>query len=237
MVGATAATPGYSFTIPEQIRNADELPTAVFVNGSPANAGTEQCANAQTPLATQPAPLPTLQQIESTLLVQWEQQLQKGTIGYVPDKAPMLVGLPGCFWLDGVSGNTQNTQTETSTFQGFAFSVQFRFTASLSQVDWTYGDGSQPNVGDSGVRWVYQQQQFCSNPHTYVRYTDPGQSVAVTATEEWSVSIDTWQTTSWGYQDTSWQPALSQVADLIAAPVQLTVQQEEGVLIPPPGSP
>lgn len=123
MVGATPAVPGTYATIPQQIRNADETPTTYYQPGTPANPGTEQCANPQTPLATQPAPPATLQQTATTLLVQWEQQLNKGTIGYVPDKAPMLVGLPGCFWLDGVSTNTQTTQTATSTFQGFAFSV------------------------------------------------------------------------------------------------------------------
>ena len=169
--------------------------------------------------------------------MQWEQQLNKGSIGYVPDKAPMLVGLPGCFWLNGASGNTQSTKVETSTFQGFTFSVTFRFSATLKQVDWSYGDGSQPSVGDAGVPWVYQQQQFCSNPHTYRTVTNPGQSDPVTATEEWSVTVDTWQTTSWGYQDTSWQPALNQTTNLLAAPVQLTVQQEEGLLTPPKGSP
>ncbi len=236
MVGATAATTGSYFTIPRGIRNAGEVPTLNYLPGTPANPGTEQCANSQTPLANQPAPLATLQQTEATLLVQWEQHLQKGTIGYVPDRAPMLVGLPGCFWLSGISGNTQSIQTENSTFQGFSFSVQFRFTASLKQVDWSYGDGSQPSVGDAGLPWVYQQQQFCSNPHTYKTITNPGQTVPVTATEEWSVAIDTWETTTWGYQDTRWQPALSQTANLVAAPVQLTVEQEEGILIPPKGS-
>lgn len=185
MVGATPATPGSYFTIPRGLRNAGETPTPIFQPGTPANPGTEQCANPQVPLATQPAPLATLQQTATTLLVQWEQQLDKGTIGYVPDKAPMLVGLPGCFWLNGVSGNTQTTQTVTSTFQGFSFSVKFRFTASLKQVDWTYGDGSQASVGDAGVPWVYQHQQFCSNPHTYKTVTNPAQSDAVTASEEW----------------------------------------------------
>lgn len=206
---------------------------STFVPGTPANPGTEQCANAQTPLATQPAPAATVQQAATTLVVKWEQQLQKGAIGYVPDKAPMLVGLPGCFWLTGASGNKQSTQTETSTYEGYKFSVKFRFTASLKQVDWTYGDGSQPTVGDAGVPWVYQQQQFCSNSHTYKTVTDPGQTVMVTAREEWSIAIDTWQTTSWGYQDTSWQPALNQVTQLVTAPVQLTVQQEEGELVSP----
>lgn len=237
MVGATPATSGYWWTIPQGIRNADETPTPIYQPGTPANPGTEQCANAQTPLATQPGASPAaLQQQATTLLVQWEQQLNRGTIGYVPDKAPMLVGLPGCFWLSGLSPNTQTTQTVTSTLQGFSFSVQFRFSASLEQVDWSYGDGSQPNAGDAGLPWVYQQQQFCSNPHTYKTITNPGQTVAVTATEEWAVKIDTWQTTSWGYQDTSWQPALDQTANLLAAPVQLTVQQEEGLLTAPGGS-
>lgn len=236
MVGATTATPGYWWTIPQQVRNADETPTTIYMAGTPANPGTEQCANPQTPPANQPAPLATLQQTETTLLVQWEQQLNKGTIGYVPDKAPMLVGLPGCFWLSGLSPSTQSTQTVTSSFQGFAFSVQFRFTASLKQVDWSYGDGSQPSVGDAGIPWVYQQQQFCSNSHTYKTITNPDHTFGVSATEEWSVAIDTWQTTSWGYQDTSWQPALDQTTNLLAAPAQLTVQQEEGLLIPPTGS-
>jgi hypothetical protein len=234
MVGATAATPGYSFVIPEQIQ-VNQPPMTVTVPGTSANSGTEQCANANTPLATQPAPAATLQQAETTLIVQWRQQLQTGTIGYVPDKAPMLVGLPGCFWLDGVSKNTQTTQTQTATFQNLSFSVRFRFTATLQQVDWSYGDGSPTGFGDAGTAWVYQQNQFCSNSHTYKTYTEPGQTVAVTATEEWAVSVDTWQTTTWGYQDTRWQPALSQTVNLASPPVHLTVIQEEGVLIPPPG--
>ncbi|MGH7921466.1 MAG: hypothetical protein ACREQM_16205 [Candidatus Dormibacteraceae bacterium] len=58
----------------------------------------------------------------------------------------------------------------------------------------------------------------------------------MSATEEWSVAVDTWETTTWGYRDSGWQPALDTMTDLVTAPVALTVIQEEGVGVAPPPS-
>ncbi|MFZ0217687.1 MAG: hypothetical protein WAM30_17295 [Candidatus Dormiibacterota bacterium] len=180
------------------------------------------------------APTPA-QQIH-TLIVNWQQQLQVGTIDYVPEVAPALVGYPACFWLNGSSPDVNTTQQETATYQSYNFSVRFRFTATLKQVEWQYGDNSYPHYGDRGTPWISPQDMFCSNPHTYLRYTDPGKYVTVTATEQWQVNVQTWENTSWGYGDTSWQPGLSQEVDLAPPSVNLTVIQEEGVGAPPPGT-
>ncbi|MFZ0214892.1 MAG: hypothetical protein WAM30_03020, partial [Candidatus Dormiibacterota bacterium] len=127
-----------------------------------------------------------------------------------------------------------HVQQQTTTYQGYGFSVRFHFTAKLKQIEWTYGDNSFPHYGDRGTPWVSQVDEFCSNPHTYLKYTDPGKYVIVAASEQWEISVQTWENTTWGYGDTTWQPALDQEVDVSPAPARFTVIQEEGVGSAPP---